>query len=962
MLIRNKFNGFSPDGRRTYNFGGGGGGGPSNTTSTGTTYTTNLPEYAQPYVETMLGATQRQLFQTQPGADGATEITGFQPYTPYSTDPTKYVAGFSPLQQQAQQTVAGMQTPGAYGQAQGMAGMAGIGQFGTAQQAGILGGMGTGLGMSGVSAAAPAFGAGQQFMQGVTNPANMQAFMSPYQQAVTDVAKNAAVREAQIAQQASNLGAARQGTYGGARQALQQSERERNLLANLSNIQAQGSQSAYDRALAQQQFGANLGLQGIQTGLQGIQTGMQGVGQGLQGVGAQQAGFAGAGQAASTLGALAGQEFGTQKDIVGLQTQAGAAQQAQQQQIINQAIQDYANAQQYPLMQLGFMSNMLRGLPMQSTSTQQYIAAPNQLTQGIGVLGAGANIYNAFSGNTGRAAGGQIKSYAKGGIASYSAGDRVKSDLASIRSAEELEEIARNTTSDTIRREALRLARMREMGLAGGGIVAFREGQTVFSPNKTREDYMIQDSDELKARREADVAAALALKAERDAVDAKPTVSSIMFDQMKNAPTSRGIPFIERPENFKVDATASAEPPVRPRKGYEALLGINPNRPAANTGTVRSAADIRAGRGINTAIKEDVKEKVLAPVVESEIDASGRNALGERPGEGTRKNEVAAAPAAPAEKKDTGIKTAVRKDEAAPAVVPSSEGVSKGRANIPGLSPTMQALYDRAAGKEQTVEEIMAEQKALKDKYVGPDTRPEERARLMAEKADLTAERKRQKSLELAQFFASWGSTPGSTLTAAMIAVNKHIPTIIAGEKEARRAQNEVDKIIRELNKAERLEREGDFDAAYKIKTEQSKNYKELNKTLMTYQGQKEAAAVKATGADKVQQEKMLINAQNSLGTAKRALTDLRSKNKGLYDRAALPGQGKEIDAMRDKAKSEIAALEAPHLAQIDEAEATLAALKKHGDIVVPGREKKTTEVAANTTVRKYNRETGRIE
>jgi hypothetical protein len=880
----------------------------------------------------MLGATQKQLFQTQPGADGSTEITGFQPYTPYSSDPTKYVAGFSPLQQQAQQTVAGMQTPGAYGQAQGMAGMSGMGQFGTTQQAGILGGMGTGLGMSGVSAAAPAFGAGQQFTQGITDPRTMQAFMSPYQQAVTDVAKANAVREAQMAQQASNLGAARQGTYGGARQALQQSERERNLLTNLSGIQAQGSQQAYDRALAQQQFGANLGLQGIQTGLQGIQTGMQGVGQGLQGVGVQQAGFAGAGQAASTLGALAGQEFGTQKDIVGLQTQAGAAQQAQQQQIINQAIQDYANAQQYPMMQLGFMSNMLRGLPMQSTSTQQYVAAPNQLTQGIGVLGAGANIYNAFSGNTGRAAGGQIKSYAKGGIASYSAGDRVKSDLSAIRSADELEEIARNTTSDTIRREALRLAKMREMGLAGGGIVAFADGKTVYGQsNKTREDYELKDSPELAARREADIAAALALKAERDANP--PVVAETSVTPAAAAPSS-GITQVA-PSGGRFSTQGAGTPRV----------DLSKFKPAADAGSGRSAADVRAGKGINTAVKQDVKDSVLKTVAESEIDASGRNSLGERPGEGTRSNE--AAPAAASVKKDTGIKTAARKDEAAPAVVPSSDGISKGRGNIPGLSPTMQALYDRVAGKEQTVEEIMAEQKAMKDKYVGPDTRPEERARLMAEKADLTEERKRQKSLELAQFFASWGSTPGSTLTAAMIAVNKHIPTIIAGEKEARRAQSEVDKIIRELNKAERLEKEGDFDAAYKIKTEQSKNYKELNKTLMTYQGQKEAAAVKASGSDRVQQEKMLINAQNSLGVAKRALTDLRSKNKALYDKAALPGEGKEIEAMRNKAKSEIAALEAQHLAQIDEAETTLAALRKHGDIVVPGREKKPTEIAS---------------
>ena len=52
--------------------GGGGGGQPTQSTS----YQTNVPEYARPYVETMLGATQKQLFTTQPGADGSTEITG----------------------------------------------------------------------------------------------------------------------------------------------------------------------------------------------------------------------------------------------------------------------------------------------------------------------------------------------------------------------------------------------------------------------------------------------------------------------------------------------------------------------------------------------------------------------------------------------------------------------------------------------------------------------------------------------------------------------------------------------------------------------------------------------------------------------------------------------------------------------------------------------------------------------
>ena len=41
--------------------GSGGGGGPTQTT----VQNTNIPEYARPYVETMLGATQQQLFNTQ---------------------------------------------------------------------------------------------------------------------------------------------------------------------------------------------------------------------------------------------------------------------------------------------------------------------------------------------------------------------------------------------------------------------------------------------------------------------------------------------------------------------------------------------------------------------------------------------------------------------------------------------------------------------------------------------------------------------------------------------------------------------------------------------------------------------------------------------------------------------------------------------------------------------------------
>jgi hypothetical protein len=464
--------------------GGGGGGQPTQSTA----YQTNLPEYAKPYVMNMLGAAQNQLFTTTPGTDGAPgEITGFKPYTPYSTNPADYFAGPTGLQQGVYGEAARMQTPGQFGQATGLAGTAGMGQLGTAQQAGIYGGLGTALGAAGAMQAMPAFGAGQQFTQQVTDPRSMQAFMSPYQQAVTDVAKNAAIREAQLAQQATNLGAARQGTYGGARQALAQAERERNLLSNLSNIQAQGSQAAFDKAMQTQQFGANLGLQGIQTGLQGVQTGMQGIGQGLQGVGAQQAGFAGAGQAASTLGQLGGAQQQADLARMGFQQQTGQQQQAYQQNIINQAIQDFATAQQYPYMQLSTMSNLLRGLPMQSMSTQQYQAQPSTTQQLLGLAGTGASLYGAM----GRKEGGTIKEYAAGGNVRASLEGKID-DIADTGGVKGLQNLLTQTKSpqakqmiiDRMREEGITAAPTGSLGrnMAGGGIIAFADGDLVEDP------------------------------------------------------------------------------------------------------------------------------------------------------------------------------------------------------------------------------------------------------------------------------------------------------------------------------------------------------------------------------------------------------------------------------------------------------------------------------------------------
>jgi hypothetical protein len=111
-ILRSKHSGWTWEGRRTP-FGGGSGGGGGGLNST-TSYQTNLPEYAKPYVETMLGAAQKQAYKY----DNAGNIVGFQPYVPYgaTVDAAGNItntaqeqakaafAGFSPMQEQAFQT------------------------------------------------------------------------------------------------------------------------------------------------------------------------------------------------------------------------------------------------------------------------------------------------------------------------------------------------------------------------------------------------------------------------------------------------------------------------------------------------------------------------------------------------------------------------------------------------------------------------------------------------------------------------------------------------------------------------------------------------------------------------------------------------------------------------------------------------------------------------------------------
>jgi hypothetical protein len=216
-------------------------------------------------------------------------------------------------------------------------------------------------------------------------------------------------------------------------------------------------------------------------------------------------GYGQANQAAGTLGQLGQTEFGQRQAINTAQQQVGAVQQAQAQQNLDQGYQDFLKQQNYPYQQLAFMSDMTRGLPLSQSAQTQYTAPPSMVSQlgGLGMAGLGA--YGAAGGF--KKEGGIISSYKKGGKVGYSTGGDI-----SMMSDEQLTELLGNPQLNPMEMKAvedmLALRRRMEINpqsaeimgqdragigaistgdmvpedMAGGGIIAFKEGKTVKSP------------------------------------------------------------------------------------------------------------------------------------------------------------------------------------------------------------------------------------------------------------------------------------------------------------------------------------------------------------------------------------------------------------------------------------------------------------------------------------------------
>ncbi len=241
----------------------------------------------------------------------------------YQTYGGPRIAGFSPDEQAAMQ---------------GIAGLVGMGQqyFNPA--------------------AALTLGQTQRF-----DPTTAAQYMSPYQQAVVDVEKREAVRQAQVPMQQVRQQAAGAGGYGGSRQAILEAENIRNLQNRLGDIQTKGSQAAYE------------------TGLRSFE--------------AQKERERAAASGLSALGQVAPRQALTELTAL---SGIGEAQRGMTQAGLDIAYQEAEAQKQFPYQALGQYQSTLYGYPYQAYGQFQPTAQPSSSQNLAGILGAAGKFGSSF--------------------------------------------------------------------------------------------------------------------------------------------------------------------------------------------------------------------------------------------------------------------------------------------------------------------------------------------------------------------------------------------------------------------------------------------------------------------------------------------------------------------------------------------------------------------------------------
>jgi hypothetical protein len=317
------------------------GGAPKPGPTQSTTYTSNLPEYARPYFERMMGRAEEESNQPYVGYGGQ-RLAGFGQDTQQGFDITRGVAARG--------------TP--------EADVAG----------GILGASAMrGLGASDYTAA--------PIQQQAFGREQAQQYMSPYMDEVLARQKSAAIRDFDEGRPSRETQAIKSGAFGGYRSAIQEGVAQRGLGERLSDIEAAGRQKAFENAQTQfeRDRAASIQAQGTTEAqrLAAAQYGLSGAGLGLQ-----------AGQQFGQLGAL--RQGLTMQQAQELQKQGGVQQQ-QQQRELDLAYQDFLNQREFGKQQINFMSSILRGIPVQPSRVESRYDNPNPLAQfgGLGIAGLG---------------------------------------------------------------------------------------------------------------------------------------------------------------------------------------------------------------------------------------------------------------------------------------------------------------------------------------------------------------------------------------------------------------------------------------------------------------------------------------------------------------------------------------------------------------------------------------------
>ena len=273
----------------------------------GTSTQSTLSDWAGPYVTDMLG--QAQAIAAQP----------------YQTYQGPLTAGPSDLQNQVFQGLGGLNFPSNLGQSFSSAG---------AYAPPPTGGSTYGLQPVGTTQQAAGIGS---LNQTPPQPTGIAAqYMNPYLQNVLDPQLAELRRQNDITQQKTNAGLTSQGAFGGGRQAIMNSENNRNLMQEMNKTVGTGYSNAYDKAMGQFNI-----------------------------------------------------EQGQAKTLADMIAQQGATQQGLNQAGVTADYNEFLAQRDYPMKQTQYLQSMLQGLPISTVSTSQASQTPlGTLQSTVGTLGS----------------------------------------------------------------------------------------------------------------------------------------------------------------------------------------------------------------------------------------------------------------------------------------------------------------------------------------------------------------------------------------------------------------------------------------------------------------------------------------------------------------------------------------------------------------------------------------------